>query len=480
MVIPLYYMRIPSKKYGGKKMNIIRLNKNRLLVICLLFIIGVCAIVPPIFSNATTSSTQTDITLNSTVGTNNVILSWNQVTHEKGVKGYYVYRATKSGGQTILPETDFPITGTSYTDTKVTSGTTYYYIVKPVLSDGYTGKSSNEVVTFYQGNTPTISLKATINTGNITLNWSNSNTTDVIGYYVFRSTQPGKQTNIPETDFWITGTSYTDTKVIPGTSYYYIVKPVMKNKSLGNSSNEVVMKSQNIYGTIRMSIGNAKMLANGKYIEIDPGKNTVPVLKDARTMLPVRALIEAMGGTVDYTSGEQKVTVKWNGKTVCVWIGKKAYTVDGVEKAMDVAPYFSDTGRTMLPMRFIIENLGGNIDWDGATLTATITYLFDNNGYYPSNPPEEAANNWSGLWFTDRGKMSLYQNGIYVNGTYGNNNTIEGVLSGKKLIGTYLENGIKGDIEFVISKDGESFDGKHSDMTDHNKKHNKKRKGRIR
>ena len=125
------------------------------------------------------------------------------------------------------------------------------------------------------------------------------------------------------------------------------------------------------------------MLVNGKWMEIDPGKNTVPVLKNARTMLPIRALIEAMGGTVDYISGEQKITVKWNGSTVCVWIGKTDYTVNGVKKTMDVAPYYSDTGRTMVPLRFIIESLGCDIDWDGSTSTATISYLLDGDNFYP-------------------------------------------------------------------------------------------------
>lgn len=445
-------------------MKLIRLIcGKRSVILGLLFFIVIGALTQPMSSFASTRITATDIKLGYTLGTDSITLNWNKVTHEKGVKGYYVYRATTSGGQTILPETDFWIDGTSYADIKLVPDTFYYYIVKPVLRDGHTGKASNEIKVYYKGDSPTITLRASVKTGNITLDWSDSNSKDIIGYYVYKSTKSGKQTNTSETDFWITDTSYEDKKAIPGTTYYYIVRPVMKDRSIGSASNEVTIKSQQIYGTIAMTIGNKTMLVDGKYMDIDPGKATVPVIKDGRTMLPIRALIEAMGGTVDYDSGDKKVTVKWNQKTVCIWIGKKTFSVDGTQKDMDVIPYISDTGRTMLPLRFIIENLGCAIDWDGGSHTATITYILDSSGYYPPTPPDASTTSWEGIWFTERGKMILTQNGIYVNGTYGNGDTIKGIISGDKLIGTYIENRRKGNYEFVISKYGDTFDGKFTD-----------------
>ncbi len=437
--------------------------RSKVLIFCLLICITVCAVASLNTIPAFAAAKKTEINLTYDVNADNVTLKWNAITHEKGVKGYYVYRSTTSGGHTILPETDFWISDTSYVDTKVTPGTTYYYIVKPVLSDGYTGKASNEVKVYYQGTKFSITLKAKINTGNITLEWNSSgDSRDILGYYVYRSTRSGGQTNLAETDFWITGNKYKDSKVEPGKTYYYIVRPVLKDKTLGSPSNEVSVKSQRIYGTISMTLGEKKMLVNGKWLEIDPGKNTVPVLKNARTMLPIRALIESMGGTVDYVSGEEKITVKWNGKTVCVWIGKTNYTVDGVTKTMDVAPYYSNTGRTMIPMRFIIENLGCDIAWDGDTYTATVSYLFDDDDFYPPQPPEDTVQTWSGIWYTDRGKLNLTQNGIYVEGTYGNGYTIEGIITDDKLIGAYSEKNESSNLEFKIASDGESFKGKYS------------------
>jgi hypothetical protein len=443
-------------------------GKIRFIGALLLMVTLVTCVLPVNIVYAQNPVTAKEITLKCTVNQDSITLTWNEITHEKGVKGYYVYRATTSGGQTIVPETDFWIEGTRYVDKKVTPGTTYYYIVKPILGDGYTGKASNEVKVYYPGTVNSITLNARLNTGNITLEWTNTNSSNVLGYYVYRATKSGGYTDLPETDFWITGNSYTDYKVVPGTTYYYIVRPVLSDKTLGAPSNEVRITSQKIYGTISMTLGKALMLVNGVWMEIDPGRATVPVLRNERTMLPIRTLIEAMGGTVDYAPGEQKVTVKWNGKTVCVWIGKTVYTVDGVQKTMDVAPYISDTSRTMIPLRFVVESLGCSIDWDGSTKTATISYLLDNSSNYPPVPPENPVQTWAGIWFTDRGKISLNQNGIYITGSYGANNTIEGIVSGNKLIGTFKEGNLTGSLEFVISADGESFDGKYKYSHKHN------------
>ena len=53
-------------------------------------------------------------------------------------------------------------------------------------------------------------------------------------------------------------------------------------------------------------------------------------------------------------------------------LGKTDYTVNGKTKTMDVAPIIRND-RTMLPVRYVAEALGAEIAWDGTTSTATIT-----------------------------------------------------------------------------------------------------------
>lgn len=96
--------------------------------------------------------------------------------------------------------------------------------------------------------------------------------------------------------------------------------------------------------TIVLKINNPIMTVNGVQKEIDPGKGTEPVIVGGRTMLPIRALIEALGGTIGW---------------------------DGSEKFTEVAPQIVN-GRTMVPLRYIIENLGYDVTWDGATSSVTI------------------------------------------------------------------------------------------------------------
>ena len=108
--------------------------------------------------------------------------------------------------------------------------------------------------------------------------------------------------------------------------------------------------------------------------EIDPGKGTTPLIVSGRTILPIRAVIEALGGTVDWIGAEQKVTVTLKDKKVELWIGKKTILVNGVSKTMDVVPQIIK-GRTMLPVRFVAENLGAGVQWDGKTQEAYITYI---------------------------------------------------------------------------------------------------------
>jgi fibronectin type 3 domain-containing protein len=92
-----------------------------------------------ITSNATNSPTA--ISLSGT-GTDSVLLQW--AASPTGGVTYNVYRGTSSGGESATPINTSPVSSTSYTDTNVTSGQTYFYIVEAVDSYG-NSTASNEV-----------------------------------------------------------------------------------------------------------------------------------------------------------------------------------------------------------------------------------------------------------------------------------------------------------------------------------------------
>ena len=76
-------------------------------------------------------------------GSPDVILSWG-ASPSSGVVGYNVYRGTTSGGEGSTPVNSTPINGTTYVDANVTAGTTYYYVVTSVGSNGVQSAPSNE------------------------------------------------------------------------------------------------------------------------------------------------------------------------------------------------------------------------------------------------------------------------------------------------------------------------------------------------
>jgi len=123
-----------------------------------------------------------------------------------------------------------------------------------------------------------------------------------------------------------------------------------------------------------LHIGASTFTVNGVKMTLD----SPPVIKNGRTLVPIRAIIEAFGGTVSWDTTTEKATVTLGKKTIALWIGKSAATVNGVSTLVDstnakVVPEII-SGRTMLPLRFVTENLGAAVGWEQGTQTITITY----------------------------------------------------------------------------------------------------------
>ena len=129
---------------------------------------------------------------------------------------------------------------------------------------------------------------------------------------------------------------------------------------------------------IVLQIDNPNMTVNGNSLEIDPGRGTKPIIKNSRTLVPIRAVVESLGGTVGWDGTERKVTITLSSTTIELWIGKSVAKVNGIDTPIDpsnpkVVPEIINS-RTMLPLRFVTENLGCTVKWDGTTKTITIRY----------------------------------------------------------------------------------------------------------
>ncbi len=122
---------------------------------------------------------------------------------------------------------------------------------------------------------------------------------------------------------------------------------------------------------IIMQIDNPVMTADGEEIKIDEN-GTVPIIVNGRTLVPIRAIVEKMGGNVEWNGSARQTTLNYeNNKIVLTLDSTTAYLNDS-ENILDTAPA-AINGRTMLPIRFIAESFGFDVDWNVNTHIITIT-----------------------------------------------------------------------------------------------------------
>jgi len=164
-------------------------------------------------------------------GSNEVSLNWDSV---ENADSYTVKRATTPGG----PYTDVAteVTSSSYTDTTVTNGTTYYYVVTAVNAIGESQQSNEVSVTPEEAVTAPSAPTLSGTPGNNVANLSWNTVANADKYVVKRSTTAGGP--FVDIDTNVTDSAYIDNNVTNGTSYYYVVVAV-NAKGESAPSNEV-------------------------------------------------------------------------------------------------------------------------------------------------------------------------------------------------------------------------------------------------
>jgi len=129
--------------------------------------------------------------------------------------------------------------------------------------------------------------------------------------------------------------------------------------------------------TIVLTIGNKFMAVNGVNREIDPGRGTTPVIQNGRTLVPVAAIIEALGGKAVWSASARTVTITLGDTELVLAIGGPTAYVNGRPVPVDADPKVVPiilNSRTMLPFRFIAEQLGGTVEWNAATRAVVLHF----------------------------------------------------------------------------------------------------------
>ena len=153
-------------------------------------------------------------------------ISWSPTV---GAASYFVRRASSGGGAyTTLAS---GLAGTSYTDTGLADGTTYYYVVTPTNNVSGDGANSAEVAATTIPAVPG-NLVVTGGNGQASLSWSGA--AGATGYTVLRATSSNGSYTVVAGG--VAGTSYTDTGLSAGTTYYYAVVATNGSGSSANST----------------------------------------------------------------------------------------------------------------------------------------------------------------------------------------------------------------------------------------------------
>ena len=97
-----------------------------------------------------------------------------------------------------------------------------------------------------------------------------------------------------------------------------------------------------------------------------------PIIEDGRTLVPLRAIFEAMGADVTWDAESQTATAVRGDTVVVLKLGSTTPTVNGQVQRLDV-PAKVLNGRILAPLRFVGEAFGGTVDWDAATQRIAIS-----------------------------------------------------------------------------------------------------------
>ncbi len=121
-------------------------------------------------------------------------------------------------------------------------------------------------------------------------------------------------------------------------------------------------------GSVVLKVGTADTYVFGNKTKVDPDNAAVmPQIINDRTLVPVRFIAESLGGEVSWDDATKKVGIVFGDKTIELVLNDTKLSVNGEVTTLDV-PAQSIEGRTMLPLRAVTESLGMNVFWDNAGL----------------------------------------------------------------------------------------------------------------
>jgi hypothetical protein len=109
---------------------------------------------------------------------------------------------------------------------------------------------------------------------------------------------------------------------------------------------------------LKLTVGSTTLEVNGQPVTMD----VAPFLENGRTWVPVRFVAEKLGADVQWDPITKGITIRQSGITIELVLDSATIQVNGHATGMDVAPFLRQD-RTWVPLRFVVENLGSTVRW---------------------------------------------------------------------------------------------------------------------
>ena len=154
-------------------------------------------------------------------------------------------------------------------------------------------------------------------------------------------------------------------------------------------------------GNYMFASGNANYCMIGADHIIPNSREGAPYITNGHTMVPIRSVIEGLGGTVGWDPDLNGARCTLNGITIIMPIGSEYAYINGEPFKM-TTPAIVKNGRTMIPIRFVAESLGYEVDYisDGAFVVIKQKKNAEIEGYDFSYPDyfefDEDQRDWVG------------------------------------------------------------------------------------
>lgn len=163
-----------------------------------------------------------------------------------------------------------------------------------------------------------------------------------------------------------------------------------------------------------LTVGSPYLMNNGTSSLIDAQSTTPVVESPGYTLLPLRGVVEAMGGTLTWNAATQQIAITLNNETWTLTIGSTlADNQYGQTKTLSVAPKLTEDGRTLVHIRALELFSGVTCTWNNATQQVYIAYTVTNEVPDPEEDPEDEIEY---LWLDLDGDASINLELTYADG----------------------------------------------------------------